>query len=105
MKAVNKAYRVLKDDRQREIYDRRRKRRSASSDVDQDVSEEDYECYNSSDDDLGFGEEMFAQLFFKIFMRNFKNSPSPGPSGLGKKAQMKSKGGNGANGGAKGRQN
>ncbi len=69
MKAVNRAYKVLRDPRQREIYDRARKR-STSSDVDSEFSEEDYECYDSDEEvstSAASGENVFADLFFKLF--------------------------------------
>ncbi len=44
---LGRAYRVLRDGRRREIYDRQRKRAAA----DDDDSEEDYEAYESEDDE------------------------------------------------------
>ena len=80
MKQVNKAFHVLKDKRQREIYDRQR-RRSASSDVDLDFSDEDYEYCDSSDEEPGssgaaMDGDIFANLFYKIFMRNLGGASS-----------------------------
>ncbi len=56
MKAISKAYRVLKDPRQREIYDRQRKR-NTSSDMDSEFSEEDYEAYESEDEEEAMPDE------------------------------------------------
>ena len=80
MKQINKAFHILKDKRQREIYDRQR-RRSASSDVDLDFSDEDYEYCDSSDDEPGssgaaMDQDIFANRFYKIFMRNLGGANS-----------------------------
>lgn len=91
MKALTRAYRVLKCPRERERYDRQWKR-SASSDVDSDMSEEDYDFYYHEDEDDSENEfggaNWFHNLYFKYVVLSGLmkgNSQSNGRSGRGRR--------------------